>query len=100
MSSGASRLVLMSSTFQVGAGGQDESSFTKPEACATYLTEIILLDGVALRIGRKLEWDCPKTHATNAPEAAQFFKRLRHKSWEYEAWWGRAVRSVVGSIWS
>jgi hypothetical protein len=43
---------------------------------AAYLTEIILLGCVALRVGKKLEWDGPKMRATNAPEAAQYVKRV------------------------
>ena len=42
---------------------------------AAYLTEIILLGCVALRVGKRLEWDGPKMRATNAPEAAHFVKR-------------------------
>jgi hypothetical protein len=48
---------------------------------AAYLTEIILLGCVALRVGKKLEWDGPGMKATNAPEAAQFVKREYRKSW-------------------
>jgi len=50
-------------------------------ANAAYLTEIILLGCVALRAGRKLEWDGPNMRATNAPEAAQFVKREYRKGW-------------------
>jgi hypothetical protein len=46
---------------------------------AAYLTEIILLGCVALRVGKKLEWDGPKMRATNAPEAAHFVKRNYRK---------------------
>jgi len=49
---------------------------------AAYLTEIILLGCVALRTGRKLEWDGPNMRATNAPEAAQFVKRNYRRGWE------------------
>jgi hypothetical protein len=49
---------------------------------AAYLTEIILLGCVALRTGKKLEWDGPNMRATNAPEAAQFVKRSNRKGWE------------------
>lgn len=49
---------------------------------AAYLTEIILLGCVALRTGKKLEWDGPNMRATNAPEAAQFVKRDYRKGWE------------------
>jgi predicted dehydrogenase len=48
---------------------------------AAYLTEIILLGCVALRVGKKLEWDGPGMRATNAPEAAQFVKREYRKGW-------------------
>jgi hypothetical protein len=49
---------------------------------AAYLTEIILLGCVALRVGRKIEWDGPKMRATNAPEAAQVIHRQYRKGWE------------------
>jgi hypothetical protein len=48
---------------------------------AAYLTEIILLGCVALRVGKKLEWDGPHMQALNAPEAAQFVKRHYRKGW-------------------
>jgi predicted dehydrogenase len=46
---------------------------------AAYLTEIILLGCVALRVGKKLEWDGPGMMAKNAPEAARFVKREYRK---------------------
>ena len=49
---------------------------------AAYLTEIILLGCVALRVGKKLEWDGPNMKATNAPEAGQYVKRNYRKGWE------------------
>ena len=49
---------------------------------AAYLTEIILLGCVALRVGRKLEWDGPNMRAKNAPEAAQFITRHPRKGWK------------------
>ncbi|HZL43371.1 MAG TPA: Gfo/Idh/MocA family oxidoreductase [Verrucomicrobiae bacterium] len=49
---------------------------------AAYLTEIILLGCVALRVGKKLEWDGPNMRATNAPEAAQYIHREYRKGWE------------------
>ena len=48
---------------------------------AAYLTEIILLGCVALRTGKKLEWDGPNMRATNAPEAARFIRRTPRKGW-------------------
>lgn len=49
---------------------------------AAYLTEIILLGCVAMRVGKPLDWDGPGMKATNAPEAAQFVKREYRKGWE------------------
>jgi hypothetical protein len=49
---------------------------------AAYLTEIILLGCVALRTGKKLEWDGPSMKAKNAPESAQYVKREYRKGWE------------------
>jgi len=51
-------------------------------AIAGYLTEIILLGCVALRVGKPLQWDGPNMRATNAPEAAQFVKRDNRKGWK------------------
>lgn len=50
---------------------------------AAYLTEIILLGCVALRVGvgKKLDWDGPAMKANNAPEAAKFVKRNYRKGW-------------------
>jgi hypothetical protein len=48
---------------------------------AAYLTEIILLGCVALRVGKKLEWDGPGMRARNAPEAAQYVKRQYREGW-------------------
>jgi len=49
---------------------------------AAYLTEIILLGCVALKVGKRLEWDGPNMLAKNAPEAAEFIKRHYRKGWE------------------
>ena len=49
---------------------------------AAYLTEIILLGCVALKVGRKIEWDGPRMLARNAPEAAQWIRRDNRKGWE------------------
>jgi hypothetical protein len=49
---------------------------------AAYLTEIMLLGCVALRTGKKLEWDGPKMRATNAPEASQYVRREYRKGWK------------------
>ena len=48
---------------------------------AAYLTEIILLGCVALRVGKKLEWDGIAMKARNAPEAASIVRREPRKGW-------------------
>lgn len=59
----------------------------KPERCyssfdfAADLAESMLLGCVALRAGKKLEWDAAAMRATNAPEAARFVKRDNREGW-------------------
>lgn len=60
---------------------------SKPELCysrfdiAAYLTEIMLLGCVALRVGKKLEWDGPGMRAKNTPEAERFVRRNNRTGW-------------------
>jgi len=51
---------------------------------AAYLTEIILLGCVALRVGegKRMEWDGPGMKSSNLSEAAQFVKRQYRAGWE------------------
>jgi len=49
---------------------------------AAELTEIMLLGCVALRVGKKLEWDGPMMTVTNTREAAQYIKRENRIGWE------------------
>ena len=51
---------------------------------AAYLTEIILLGCVAMRVGEgyRMEWDGPNMKSTNLPQAARFVKRDNRKGWE------------------
>jgi predicted dehydrogenase len=50
---------------------------------AAYLTEIILLGCIALRVGegRRMEWDGPNMKSPNIPEAAQFVRRNYRDGW-------------------
>jgi hypothetical protein len=63
----------------------------RPENCysrfavGAQLTEIMLLGCVALRAGKKLEWDGPAMRATNAPEAAPFIRRQNRAGWKMAA---------------
>jgi hypothetical protein len=59
----------------------------KPQNCysrfevAAPLTEIMLLGCVALRTGKKIEWDSHKMEAKNCPEASQFIRRQDRAGW-------------------
>lgn len=59
----------------------------RPELCysrfeiGAQLAEIMLLGCVALRVGKKIEWDGPKMRAINAPEATQFIQRKNRNGW-------------------
>jgi predicted dehydrogenase len=50
---------------------------------AGYLTEIILLGCIALKVGEgvKMDWDGPNMRSPNCPEAAQFVKRDARTGW-------------------
>lgn len=52
---------------------------------AAYLTEIILLGCIAVRVGegKVMDWDGPNMRSTNLPEAAQFVKRDNRRGWGY-----------------
>ncbi len=45
-------------------------------------TEMVLLGNLAIRIGKKLEWDGPNMRALNAPEAAALIRREYRAGWE------------------
>jgi hypothetical protein len=51
---------------------------------AAYLTEIILLGCVALRVGEgvRMDWDGPNMKSTNLPEADKFVRRQNRAGWE------------------
>lgn len=58
-----------------------------PEICysrfetSARLAEFMLLGCVALRGGKKIEWDGPNMQALNCPEAAPFIKRENRAGW-------------------
>jgi hypothetical protein len=51
---------------------------------AAYLTEIILLGCIALRVGEgyRMEWDGPNMRSPNLPEADRFVKRHNRRGWD------------------
>jgi predicted dehydrogenase len=57
-------------------------------ACSNFdfagpLTEAVLAGNVAIRTGKRLEWDGPGLKATNAPEADAFIRREYRKGWTW-----------------
>jgi hypothetical protein len=60
--------------------GNPQKCYSRFEIAAQ-LTEIMLLGCVALRAGKKLEWDGPNMVAKNCPEAAPFIKRENRPGW-------------------
>lgn len=50
---------------------------------AGMLTETILLGNVAIRVGKKIEWDGPGLKATNCPEADQYIRTEYRKGWSW-----------------
>ena len=61
-----------------GVGSEPLSGF----AYSGPFTETVLLGNLAVRIGKRIEWDGPNLRATNAPEAASIIKREYRKGWE------------------
>jgi predicted dehydrogenase len=48
---------------------------------AAVLTESLLLGNVALRVGKKIEWDHARMKAKNCPEAEQFIRPTFRSGW-------------------
>jgi hypothetical protein len=46
------------------------------------LTEMVLLGNLAVRLGKKIEWDAGALKATNAPEADELIRRDYRKGWD------------------
>lgn len=46
------------------------------------LTELALLGGLSLRLGKRVEWDGENLQAKNAPEASRIIKEEYRKNWE------------------
>ena len=45
-------------------------------------SETVLLGNLALRLGKRVEWDAKNLVAKNAPEAAPLIRRSYRKGWE------------------
>jgi len=48
-----------------------------------HLAEVVLLGNLAIRAGKKLDWDGEALEATNCPEAARFIRREYRKGWDF-----------------
>jgi len=59
----------------IGCGGRGAGDLSA-------VAETVLLGLVALRAGRKIEWDGEKMHVKNYPQADQFLRRHYRKGWE------------------
>jgi hypothetical protein len=44
-------------------------------------TEVVLLGNVAIRAGKRINWDSEQLRARNLPEADQFIRREYRKGW-------------------
>ncbi len=58
-------------------GAKPLSSF---EYCGP-LTKMVLLGNLAVRLGKKIDWDAEALKATNAPEADELIRREYRKGW-------------------
>jgi predicted dehydrogenase len=47
------------------------------------LTEAVLIGNLALRVGKKIEWDGPAMRSTNCPEAEAFVRTEPREGWGY-----------------
>jgi len=47
-----------------------------------HLAEVVLLGNLAIRTGRKIEWDGENLKATNCPEADRYIRREYRKGWD------------------
>jgi hypothetical protein len=61
------------------AKGKTEASC--PFAYAARLTEVMLLGVVALRAGKRIEYDGANMRVTNAPQANAFLQREYRRGW-------------------
>ena len=44
------------------------------------LTELCLIGGLAIRVGKKIDWDSTKLEVTGMPEAAKYIKRPAYRA--------------------
>ena len=59
-----------------------EDSKTNFADYAGPLTEMVLIGNLAIRSGKRVEWDAKNMKSTNVPEANQYVRREYRKGWE------------------
>ena len=64
-----------------------ESILGGPDGASSFdhagpLTEMVLLGNLAVRTGRRIEWDAKNMKVTNDREAQKYVKREYRKGWE------------------
>ncbi|MBP7745685.1 MAG: Gfo/Idh/MocA family oxidoreductase [Phycisphaerae bacterium] len=68
----------------MAVAGEKPQDFTKSNfGYAGPFTESILLGNIALRVGRRLEWDGANMKFTNVPEANQFVSKEYRSGWKF-----------------
>jgi predicted dehydrogenase len=71
--------------YQEWIAGIQQSDPDRPSCPFSYagpMTEAYLLGNIALKVGRKIEWDPKAFRITNCPEANQYLRREYRKGWE------------------
>ncbi len=63
----------------IRTGKPASSSFTDYSG---HLAEVVLLGNLAVRTGRKIEWDGENLKARNCPEADRYIRREYRKGWQ------------------
>lgn len=58
-----------------------------PKPCSNFevsgpFTEVVLLGNLALRLGKKVQWDAASLQSPNCPEAAPLIRKAYRKGWE------------------
>jgi hypothetical protein len=67
----------------LAVAGQKPLDYPKSNfAYAAPMTETILLGNIALRVGRRLEWDGRNLRFTNLPEANQYITKEYRDGWK------------------
>jgi hypothetical protein len=47
------------------------------------MTESILLGNLALKVGKKIDWDGPNMKVTNVPEANKYVNKEYRSGWKF-----------------